>query len=347
MRRTILLLIMICILALPAKAIEVDAPQVPEDAAQYLPQESGSFGERLAELLRRALDAVAPGLGQAAAACFGVLAAAVVCGIFQTQVTQASLSAANLLGVAAISTILLQSTDTFLRLGLDTVRQISDYGGLLLPVMSAALIASGGGTKASAMYLGTAFCDSVLTRLISNGIAPMIYLFIATAIASAALGNDLLERMRDFFKGLITWSLKVVLYFFTGYMTITGVVSGAADATAVRAAKLTISGVVPVVGSILSDASEAVLVGADVVRGTAGVSGLLALLAITLVPFLKVGIQYLLLKLTAAWCGVLGDKRHTALTDAFSQAMGMILGMVGTCCLLQLISVVCFMKGVS
>ena len=48
----------------------------------------------------------------------------------------------------------------------------------------------------------------------------------------------------------------------------------------------------------------------------------------------------------AALCGVVGSENHTALTESFAQAMGLLLATTGTCCLIQLISTVCFMKGV-
>ena len=206
--------------------------------------------------------------------------------------------------------------------------------------------ASGGTTTASALYMGTAMFDSLLTGLLAGLLGPLMYLFLSLSLASAAIGNKLLGRLRDFFKNLITWSLKLVLSLFTGYMAITGVISGTADAAAVKVTKMAISGAVPVVGGMLSNATETVLAGAAAVRSTAGVLGLLAILAITAAPFLKLGAQYLLLKLTAALCGVVGSENHTALTENFAQAMGLLLATTGTCCLIQLISTVCFMKGV-
>ena len=138
-----------------------------------------------------------------------------------------------------------------------------------------------------------------------------------------------------------------MLYVFSAYMGITGVVSGSVDAASIKATKLAISGAVPVVGGILSDASEALLVGAGVIKSAVGVYGLLAILATWIGPFLQIGCQYLLLKATAALCGVIGAKETTGLITDFSGAMGMLLAMTGTTCLLLLISTVCFMKGVA
>ena len=153
--------------------------------------------------------------------------------------------------------------------------------------------------------------------------------------------------MRNSVKWMMTWCLKWTLYIFTGYISITGVISGTVDSSALKAAKLTISGVVPVVGGILSDASETILVSAGVMKSAAGVYGILAVLAICAGPFVKIGVQYLLLKLSAAVCNMFGYKPAVSLVQDFSTGMGFALAMVGSVCILLLVSLVCFMKGMS
>jgi len=242
---------------------------------------------------------------------------------------------------------LLQRTNTLVHLGVDTIDEISNYGKLLLPVMTAAMAAQGGITGSAVLYSGTVLFDSVLGHLIARFITPMIYLFLALAAANSAVGEDVLKKFRDFIKWLMTWCLKILLYIFTGYMGITGVVSGTTDAAALKAAKLTISGVVPVVGGILSDASEAVLVSAGIVKNTAGVYGLLAILSVCIGPFLRIGCHYLLLKISGAVCGIYGSKGISDFIGDFSTAMGLLLGMTGSVCLLLLISTVCFLRGIA
>ena len=99
-------------------------------------------------------------------------------------------------------------------------------------------------------------------------------------------------------------------------------------------------------GNIISDASEAVLVSAGIMKNAAGVYGLLAILAIWIGPFIQIGIQYLLLKLTSGICEMFAVKSMAELMKDYSTAMGLVLAMTGTECLLFLISTICFMKGV-
>ena len=158
------------------------------------------------------------------------------------------------------------------------------------------------------------------------------------AFLGTCAGRRIFYSLRFNSWGRVIWHLFLLSF-------ITGVITGAADAAAVKAAKLTISGVVPVVGGILSDASEAVIIGAGVMKNAVGVYGLLAVTAIWITPFLQIGSIYLLLKLTAIVCSVFGVKESSDLIEDFSGAMGLLLGMTGTVSLLILISTICFMKG--
>ena len=97
-------------------------------------------------------------------------------------------------------------------------------------------------------------------------------------------------------------------------------------------------------GGIAADASEAVLQSAKLLRATAGTFGILAVLAMALVPFLKIAICYLTMKLTAAAAGLAAGKEHATLLGAQTSAMGYLLSMVGCAALLLLFSTCCFMK---
>ena len=345
MKKLIFVILMLFVLAVPVSAAEITAPEVPESGAELMPVDTASFGDALMEMLQKAILRIRPDLAEASKVSLAVIAAVMMVSLLQTFSGSVK-TVADLAGTTAIAAVLLLSANSLIRLGAETVTEISEYGKLLLPVMTAAMAAQGGITASAALYTGTAIFDTVLSSLISKLLVPMVYLFLALAAANSAVGEDLLKKMRDFVKWFMSWCLKTILTVYTTYMSITGVVSGTTDAAALKATKVTISSVVPVVGGILSDASEAVLVSAGLMKNAAGIYGILAVLAVYLAPFLRIGIHYLLLKLTAALCGVFGSKRMTELIGDFSTAMGLLLAMTGADCLLLLISTVCFMKGV-
>lgn len=346
MKKIILLIFIVAMLATPVSALDITAPEVPQSGRELMPDSQESFGEGLLEVLGDALSYFRPDLKEAAGVCCGVIAAVMIAAIVQSLPGAAG-NTVDLAGTVMVALLLLKSANSLINLGAQTVTQLSEYGKLLLPVMTASMAAQGGVTTATALYTGTAFFSTLLSGLISKLLIPMIYLFLALAAANSAVGEDLLKKISSTMKWAMTWVLKIILYVFTGYISITGVVSGATDAAALKAAKLTISGVVPVVGGILSDASEAVLVGAGTVKNAAGIYGLLAIIAVFIGPFLRIGAHYLMLKVTAGVCSVFGSKRLTGLIESFSGAMGFVLAMTGATCLMLMIGTVCFMRGVA
>ncbi len=345
MKKIFLVVCMVFTLAVPASAQDYTVPEPPKDAVGLLPADRDTFAEGLWYVIKSALAMAQPQLARSGRLSLSLIAVTMLIGIVRSW-DGAGKDAVTLAGVVAVSGLMLQPAGTQITAAMDTITQLSDYGKLLLPVMTAALAAQGGTITSATLYTATVAFDALLSALMQAVLMPMVYIYLLLSVVHAAVGDGMMKRLRNLMKSFMTWSLKVVLYVFTAYIGITGVVSGTADQSAVKAAKLTISGMVPVVGGILSDASEAVLVSAGVVKNAAGIAGMLAVIAIAVVPFIQIGLQYLGLKLTAAVCALFPEQQITGLIEDFSGVMGFLLGMTGAMCLMFLISLVCFLRGV-
>ena len=345
MIRMMVLMILAGRMVLPASALEIEAPPVPDSGSAYMPADTGSFGDALWELLENCLQSLGPDWKDAVEAGVSLCTAAVLMGLLNGFAGKEK-RPLEIAGAAAAAAVLLGRSNTLIRLAAQTIRELSDYGKLLLPVMTAAMAAQGGVTASAALYAGTSVFDTVLSTLLSEVLLPSVYLFLVMAVTYAATGEEAVKRLRDLIKNAVSWCLKLLLTGFTTYMSITGVVSGTTDAAALKATKVAISSAVPVVGGILSDASETVLVSAGVMKNAAGVYGILACLSVFLEPFLRICFHYWVLKISAAICGVLAGGGISSLAEDFSAAMGLLLAMTASVCLLLLVSTICFLKGV-
>ena len=332
-------------LSIPASASEIQAPEVPESAMDIMPENTDSFGNALVELLRKGILLIQPELDGALRTCSGILICALLYSILPILSEKLTEPMAMAWSVA-LGTVMLQRTGTMIGYAADALRQICDYGKLLCPVLTTALAAQGGLTTSAALYTGTIAFITLLSILVSRLLIPLVYIFLLLSVAGSAIGEGFFRNLADGVKHLLTWLLKTLLIVFTTYMSVTGVVSGTTDAAALKTAKVTLSSVVPVVGGILSDASESVLVSMGILKNAAGIYGILAVLALFMGPFVKVGVQYLLLKGSAALCSLFGDKRISSLVGDFSTAMGLLVAMVAAGCVLILISTVCYLKGI-
>ena len=84
---------------------------------------------------------------------------------------------------------------------------------------------------------------------------------------------------------------------------------------------------------------QTVLAGAGLLKNTVGIFGMLGILAACAYPFLQLGVQYLLYKLTAFLASAVGAPSLCKLIDGLGGAFGLVLGMTGACALLLLVSV--------
>ena len=345
MRRILLILIIIAAMIFPVNALEIQPPEVPESAAQFMPEHTGDLGQGIAELISKALRIIDPNIQEASSVCLRLIAVVLTISVMQTF-SEPVKTVAAVAGTTALALLMLHNTKAMVRLAVEAITEIVQYGKMLLPVMTSAMAAQGQLSSSAALYAASAFFITVLSGLITDFFIPVVYLYMMLTTANSATGENLLKKLSEIIKSFMGWILKTTLIVFTTYLSITGVVGGVTDAAALKATKVTISTVVPVVGGILSDASEAVLVSAGLLKNAAGIYGILALIALFLEPFLRIGVHYIFLKLSGAICSIFSSKQMAELVSDYASALGLLLGMLGASCLMQLISTVCFLKGV-
>ena len=343
MRRVLLILALALLLMGQAGAAEV-----PESLTDSVPEAASGvagtdFQEGLAGLLESVGEQFHALLRQGTAGVVRLLLVLLLCGVGESLLhplgEKGSLSYVTLAGTAAIVTVAAGDLDTLMGLGVETMTQLDQFSKVLLPTLAAATASAGLVGAASVKQVATVlFCD-VLITVIHNLLLPLLSLYIGAAAAGAMLGDARLDAAARGIKKGITWALTGLLTVFTLYLSVAGVVAGAADAAAVRLAKRAISSAVPVVGTVMAGAAETVLAGAAALKNSIGVFGVLAVLGTCAVPFLRLGIQYLLYKLAAFAAGTVSAPPLVKLVDRLSSAFGLILAMAGSCALLLTVAI--------
>lgn len=253
----------------------------------------------------------------------------------------------DMAGVLGCAAVLLQDFTGVLALCRETLSEISLFSGTLQPVLATVLAAGGNTATATALQVATMVVFDIVIRLINVLLVPAACAYLAVVAVDAATGNGMLHGIADGIKGLTSGALKLILTVFTAYLTIAGGVSGSVDRMALKTAKFAVSGAVPVVGGVISDATETVLSGAALLRSSIGVFGMLCVTAICLIPFLRVGASYLCYKAGAAVLSPLCSGSLRQMLEGVSTGFGLLLGMLSTCCLilyLELVYVVAMVK---
>lgn len=340
-------------LALLSLALPARAAALPEDLESALPRDAGklldgveqwdgeSLPEGLSSIWNHLRDDAAEILRRQTRGAVSVLLVVLLCGAAEGFRKSAGASERFLpmAGTLAVTALTAGSLDTLMGVGAAAMERIHTFSQTLLPALAAVSALSGGVAGAAVRQIVAVFFANLLLELIRGLLMPMVYLYAGTLAAGGSLSDKRLLAVAELIRTVCVRLLTAVLLLFTLYLTISGIFTGSVDSARVRMAKTAISGVVPVVGGIIAEASETVLAGAGLLKGTVGVFGLLGVLALCAYPFVQLGIQYLLYKLTGFLASAMGGPELCTVISGLGGAFGLILGMVGSSALVLLISI--------
>jgi stage III sporulation protein AE len=362
MRRAALFILFALLLALPCRAeiskAQSDALGVPaleqavprsaaEAAGSLSVSASFSVRDKLDEIWSSFVGDLTAHIKSGAVSAVSVLVIAVVCALASAVFDGGSLPQyINLAGCLAVSYSAVGDVNSLVSISRDALQTLSDFSRALLPTLCAAAASSGAVTSAGAKYAATALFMDVLITLSNTVIVPLIYAYIVSAAAFSALGNPAIGSIMKLIKWLCVTLMTALTLAFTAYLSITGAVSGAADAAVTKAAKATISAALPVVGGIISDAASSVVAGAGLLRGAIGAFGMVVICAVCAAPFAALGARYLLYKAAAACASALPAGRIPELINGIGTACGMLLGLVGSGAIMLFLSVISSVKAV-
>lgn len=341
MKKIIALMFLLPMIFIVAYATDLNelADNMPQSVTDITESATGGgniISNAASALFSKASESFGGYLRSATKASFIILAICALAGMAQSFVDSSQLKLPpTVLQMCAVTAIAVVATS-----GAGSV--ISEIGQSLseLKVMLGSLMPAFTAATATAGNPVSAVMTSAVTMVFANGLIslgekivfPAAYLFILIFAAAQISGNPLILKTAKLIKWGVMACYKVALTLFTLYITMAGVLSGGADAVAAKAARVTISGVVPVLGGILADASDTLLAGATVLKNSIGIFGMAATVAVCLLPFLQALCLMLAYKITAAVGASLAGTNISQMLDGVADAYSILLGLMASCC---------------
>ena len=195
--------------------------------------------------------------------------------------------AAENFGIGAVAMLSLQESGGVLQACADAIGELVQFANLLFPVYVSAATVSGHPVSAAAQAGATMLAANLIMRFSQGLFLPAVKGYILLNAAALLGDNGLLRKIASMLRSGAVLAMRILLMAFTAYLALSGIVSGGADVTAVKAARMALTSTVPVVGAIIADASDALLSGASVLKNSIGVFGCIAACAVCLTPFVR------------------------------------------------------------
>ena len=223
-----------------------------------------------------------------------------------------------------IGTLLIGAFAEMQSLTVNTLKSLFQFVTLLLPAYVVTIVFSAGSISALGFYELTFLSVHILQLLFIKMVLPLIQIYVVFLFFNQLTQEDLFSQASEFLKTLLEWILKTTTAILVGLQTIQCLVAPAVDtlknSTAHRIVKA-----LPGVGGLMDSAAETIAGSALVIKNAVGVAGMIVVLLICLLPFLKLGLSVLLFRLLCALLQPISEKRMVDCIRSFSDGVMLLM----------------------
>lgn len=193
------------------------------------------------------------------------------------------------------------------RSAINAIKLLCDFTLCLVPVLAVAL--TGAGKAGSALCWSTAVLTlcQFISRISFRFLPPLIGSYAALGLVSALTPVFNFQNISQFIKKLFSVFLGLGGSIFSGLLSIKTGLASTADNIAARGVRFLIGGLVPVVGSSVSEALGSVIGSVRLAGGSLGSFGIIALAAIALPCLVEILLWWTALVISSFVAGLLGE----------------------------------------
>lgn len=218
----------------------------------------------------------------------------------------------------------------------------------LLPVVSSLYVFGGNPAASAASNSALLLFFSLISTISAKFLMPFLQIAFALCLASALPGTVNLSSVSTLVKNTTTTVLAFIFSLFGFMMYLQTTIAAAADNYTYRTVRFASGVFVPVIGSILGDATRTVFGSIGVIKSTAGAIGITVILSIVIPPIVLVVFYKLALLGSAILSRVLGCERESHFLYELNGILNVLMALVVGSAVVLIIAIAVFIKtGVS
>ncbi|HDK7167642.1 TPA: stage III sporulation protein AE [Clostridium botulinum] len=226
---------------------------------------------------------------------------------------------------ALIIIILARSFYLGVNIARDTINKMTDFMMALIPILIMLIVSIGGIAEAAMLdpiIIGTI---NISANIFSRFIIPLICMTFVLQFVDNLSEDYKINKLTKLLNQVALWTQGIVMTVFVGVVTIRGITSKAMDQVTVKTAKYAVDNFVPVVGKCLSDAISTVAGYSLLLKNSISSLGLIVIVAMLLVPVIKLLIMAFMYKMAAALIEPISDSRLVNSIGAAGDSLILIL----------------------
>lgn len=237
-----------------------------------------------------------------------------------------------------LAVLLLQSFQNYEDIAGDALNQSVDFMKALVPTFCISMIFSTGAGTSASFYQLAFLVIYLIQWLFLKVLMPLIHGYVLLVLFNYFFEDEKFENLTELLKGVINWGLKSAVMVVIGMNVVQGLIAPAKDrlmgGTVQKAAAL-----IPGVGSVMSGIGELLLGSGILIKNCVGVAALVFLVALGILPMIKILCLSLFYKLAAVVVEPVADKRITGCLRGMAEGGVLYLKLVIYCLALFFVTI--------
>lgn len=262
-------------------------------------------------------------------AIFSITSCAIICSLIQNFCEKFSQTQKTINVVTALSAsgVFLLPIKNILDYSSKVIEESSDFMLAFIPVYSSAITATGNFSSALGYRTLMLGAVTIISRIASEIIAPLISIYIAMCVATSVSDIDIGELSKSL-KNFAVWVLTASATVFSGILGLGTLVSSQGNIAFLKTAKLFVGTTVPIVGGTVSEALTTIKSCLEITKNILGSYGVVVIAVIFLPAIVSLLSWKICLSVSSIISGILENKSLSALLSSASSVMGIMLALV-------------------
>lgn len=206
-----------------------------------------------------------------------------------------------------------------------TISLMQGLMNIVFPILLTMVVALGGTVSSSIYQPLMVTLSTTVSNIITKFIFPCFIVATVLSLISNISKSIKLGRLEKFLKSATGYVMGVIFSLFITFLTFQGLTGGVADTVFIKGAKFALKSYIPVLGGYLSDGFDLMLASVVLIKNSVGLVAVLAILALVLMPIIKIIILSLGLKLAAGLVEPFADSRFSGLLEDTSKNLSILL----------------------
>lgn len=243
-----------------------------------------------------------------------------------------------LLVYSIVAVLLLQSFQIYSSIADEVLSQSVDFMKSLVPTFCISMVFSAGVETSAGFYQMAFLVIYLIQWLFLKILMPLLHVYVLLELFNHFFEDEKFGNLTELIKGILNWGMKSAGVVVLGLNVVQGLISPAKDRLTNGSINKA-AAVIPGIGDVLSGMGEVMLGAGILIKNCVGVAALLILIAIAMMPVLKILMLSLMYKLAAVVVEPAADKRIAGCLKGMAEGGMLYLKLVLYCVALLFVTV--------